>query len=206
MFNTNTWNRIRYTIYTPFYDGVAALFNRSRRLSVDSLQIQPGASVLLIGAGTGLDLPYFPANCRVVATDLTPAMIARVKKRADRLNRPVEALVMDGHHLDFPDASFDHVVLHLILAVIPDPDACLRETVRVLKPGGTVAVFDKFVGRNQKPTILRRLLNLPSAFLATHLTRQAESLLSPTGLEILSDTDADAGGLFRRILLRKPQP
>ena len=78
---------------------------------------------------------------------------------------------MDGQALELPDASFDAVALHLILAVIPDPVRCLAEAARVLRPGGRLAVFDKFVGDDATPSLPRRLLNLPARWLATDLNR-----------------------------------
>ena len=54
--NTNLWNRLRYTLYTPIYDLlVGRIFTSSRRKSIELLHIQPGEKVLLVGAGTGLD-------------------------------------------------------------------------------------------------------------------------------------------------------
>ena len=64
---------------------------------------------------------------------------------------------MDGHSLAVPRAAFDAVVLHLILAVIPDPVRCLREAARALRPGGRVVVFDKFVRGERTPLVLRVL-------------------------------------------------
>ena len=67
--NATTWNRIRYTLWAPFYDFVA-LFGRQRRRSIALLALQPGERALLVGAGTGADLPLIPAGVEVLATDL----------------------------------------------------------------------------------------------------------------------------------------
>lgn len=201
--NTNSWNKIRYTILTPVYDLIAGYFKESRKKSVDALEIKVGDKVLIVGAGTGLDLAFLPNDCEIVATDITPAMIELIKKRSSTSNRRVQVIVMDGQRLEFADNSFDKIILHLILAVIPDPIACIKESERVLKPGGHIVVFDKFVRRDTKPSILRRVANLLTNLIFTDITRNFESILSKSGLRMINDIDADFNGNFRLIKLTK---
>jgi len=201
--NTNTWNRIRYTLYTPGYDLLGRIFSASRNKSISQLQLKPGDNILLIGAGTGLDLEYFPKDCLITATDITPAMIKATIHRNKKLGLNLKALVMDGQTLSFPPESFDAIVLHLILAVIPDPVLCLKEAERVLKPGGKIVVFDKFVPTNQMVSILRKLLNLITNLVASDITRDIETIAGQTRLTIESDIPADLGGNFRILLLSK---
>ena len=200
--NTNRWNRIRYTLYAPLYDRVAS-FAVQRRNSIELLALEPGERVLLVGAGTGADLPFIPDGVEIVAGDITPAMVDRIHRRAGRLGRPVEADVMDGQALPFPDGSFDAVVLHLIVAVIPDPAACLRETARVLRSGGRAVVFDKFVPDEQQPSAARRALNLVTNALFSDVTRRLGALLPGTGLRVVHRVPAGLGGRFEIALLRK---
>lgn len=201
--NTNRWNRIRYTLWAPGYDLVGGVFESSRRRSVESLQIQPGDKILLVGAGTGLDLEFFPAGCELTAIDLTPSMLDKLVKRSETLQLDVKAYVMDGQSMDFADQTFDKVVLHLILAVIPDPVACIREASRVLKKGGTATVFDKFVPKGRKVSIRRRLAGFFVNIIASDLTRDFESIVAGSGLRVLTDEDAGWKGNFRLIKLEK---
>lgn len=200
------WNRIRYTLWAPFYDPfVAAVgFDAYRRQSIARLRLWPGDRVLLAGAGTGQDLRYLPAGVEVAAIDVTPAMLARLRRRASELGLSVSAQVMDARRLEFEDASFDAVILHLILAVMPEPERGLAETIRVLKPGGRIAVFDKFLGDDQKVSMRRRLLNLVMKPLCTDMNRQFGPLVRPTGLIVERDEPAAFGGMYRLITLRKP--
>jgi ubiquinone/menaquinone biosynthesis C-methylase UbiE len=198
----NLWNRLRYTLWAPGYDLFLAGFGRLRRRSLELLALAPGERVLIVGAGTGADLPYIPDGVSVLAIDLTPAMLAR----AERHRRPgVELRVMDGHRLDLPDASFDAVVLHLILAVIPDPGLCLREAARVLKPGGRIAVLDKFLADGARPSPLRSVANLAASAIATHINRRMGDILAASGADLVVEHDEPAAfrGFFRCLRLRK---
>lgn len=203
--NTNTWNRLRYTFYLPVYDLIAdRAFRKYRQRSIKLLQAQPDDNILIVGAGTGLDLPYLRGYARITANDITPGMITKLKVRAEQLAIPVEAHVMDGQQLAYPDNSFDAVLLHLIIAVIPNPVACIREVERVLKPGGAVMVFDKFLTDGQKPSLLRRLFNQVASTLFSDVNRSIGSIVSHTSMQVELNEPAAFGGTFRIVRLRKP--
>ena len=203
LINTNRWNKIRYTAYAPGYDILGTIFSKSREKSINDLDIQKGDNVLIVGAGTGLDLEFITRECRITATDITPAMIARTLKRNNIYNRNLSAMVMDGQHLAFQDDSFDKIILHLILAVIPDPVACLKECERVLKPGGCIAIFDKFVPSGNTVSLLRKILNPLTNLLFSNITRSAETIIGNSNLLTVFDLKADFNGNFRIIQLRK---
>jgi ubiquinone/menaquinone biosynthesis C-methylase UbiE len=198
------WNRLRYTVWAPAYDAIAraAGFDTARRLSIDRLQLASGDRVLIVGAGTGLDLDFLPSNVHVTAIDVTPAMLKRLELRAARTGRSVTVRIMDARQLTFPDASFDAVVMHLILAVMPEPERGLREAVRVLKPGGRIAVFDKFLGDEERPSLKRRLLNVLARPLFSDLNRRLGPMMARTPLIIEHDEPVAFGGTYRVVTLR----
>lgn len=201
--NNNLINKIRYTIYTPIYDVLTKTLEQSRILSIQSLHIKEGANVLIVGAGTGLDLQYLPNNIHITATDLTPSMVSRIKKRCLQTHPKTKVLRMDGHKLSFKDEQFDVIILHLILAVIPNPYKAIKEAQRVLKPNGKIAVFDKFIPQQQKISLKRKFLNQFSKFLFSDINRNLEEIVSSTSLEITNDQPANFNGIFRRVLLIK---
>jgi ubiquinone/menaquinone biosynthesis C-methylase UbiE len=196
-----SWNRIRYTFWAPLYDLVVA-FGRQRRRAIELLALQPGERVLLVGAGTGADLPLLPEGIETLATDLTPAMLERARPK---LRPGMELRVMDGQRLELPDASFDAVILNLVLAVMPDPVACLREVARVLRPGGRAVVFDKFLRYGERAGVGRRALGVVAGLLFTELDRVLEEILAASGAPLVIEHDeaALARGLFRVVLLRR---
>ncbi|HEU0012949.1 MAG TPA: methyltransferase domain-containing protein [Longimicrobium sp.] len=202
-FNTTAWNRARYTLIAPLYDAFAG-FRLQRRRSLELLAVRPGERVLVDGCGTGADLAFLPADAEVVATDLTPAMVERTRRRAAALGRRVDARVMDAQALEFADTGFDAVVLHLILAVVPDPVAAIREAERVMRPGARAVVFDKWAPDEGGPSLLRRAANVVTSTVATDITRQLAPLVAHTALRIEHREPAGAGGFFSITLLRKP--
>jgi ubiquinone/menaquinone biosynthesis C-methylase UbiE len=200
------WNRIRYTFWAPMYDAIAgaAGFGEARRRSIDRLRLAPGSRVLLIGAGTGLDLEHLPPDADVTAIDVTPAMLARLTIRAAAAGRPVTTHVMDARRLAFPDASFDGVVMHLVLAVMPEPERGLAEAERVLVPGGRIAVFDKFLGDDEHASVRRRLLNMLAKPTFSDMNRRLGPLVAGTRLTLRDDEAVAFGGLYRIATLLKP--
>jgi ubiquinone/menaquinone biosynthesis C-methylase UbiE len=193
--------RHTYTLIAPLYDVFLSSVTRAtRRANLARLPAEP-ARVLLTGVGTGLDLPLLPEQHSYTGLDLTHAMLRRAVSQSRRLD--FCGVQGDAQSLPFADASFDHVVLHLILAVVPDPAACLRETARVLAPGGNVLIFDKFLRAGQRAP-LRRLLNPLVRRVATRFDVVFEDVLRQTPELILEhDQPALAAGWFRRIRLRR---
>jgi SAM-dependent methyltransferase len=114
--------------------------------------------------------------------------------------------VMDAHSLDLPDGQFDAALLHLVLAVVPDPEAAIQEVARVLRPGGRVGVFDKFLADAAEPTLVRRAASVVTNVIATDITRRLGPLLDASGFVLERREPALFGGLFEVALARKPFP
>jgi phosphatidylethanolamine/phosphatidyl-N-methylethanolamine N-methyltransferase len=203
MINRNAWNRVRYSLYAPIYDPVANLLRQGRRRSIDLVAPSPGEHVLIVGCGTGLDLALLPAGLHITAGDIAPAMVRRAQARARDLGVEADIRVMDAHDLELADGSFDVVILHLVLAVVADPAAAMLEASRVLKPGGRVAIFDKFLPASRRPSIRRRLVNAVSRVFATDINRSLEPLLERAELRPIADESSLLGGFFRITVAEK---
>lgn len=204
MLNTTVWNRLRYTLYAPGYDLIADRpFRRARRRSLGAVDWQAGQRVLIVGAGTGLDLPYMPRDIELHGIDLAPTMVKRFRDRADDLGFDATARVMDAEYLDYPDDHFDVVIMHLIVSVIPRPEQGLAEAHRVLVDDGQLCVMDKFQPDDRRADRGRRALNLLTTAIATDITRQAGPLLSGAGFVIERDEPVMMSALFRAMLARK---
>ena len=191
-----------YRFIAPFYDAfLERATAESRQRSLAHLPQSGRVRVLLSGAGTGLDFPFLPPQHEYTALDLTGAMLARSIPRAVGLR--MQWVRGDSMSLPFAAARFDHVVLHLIVAVVPQPQRCLAEAARVLKPGGRILLFDKFLRRGERAWLRRSLTPLIGQ-LATRLDVVFEEVLENVpGLRVISDQHALARGWFRMIELQK---
>jgi len=194
--------RRSYSLIAPLYDAVIERpMREARKRSLRALPVDARKNVLISGVGTGLDLSLVPALHRYTALDFNPAMLARARPRGKDLD--VEFILGDSMDLPFGDAHFDHIILHLIVAVVPEPQRCLSEAARVLKPGGTIILFDKFLQAQQRAPF-RRLLNMVTRRFATRMDVVFEDVLSAAPeLEVASDVAMLANGWFRGIVLQK---
>ncbi|MEO7320701.1 MAG: class I SAM-dependent methyltransferase [Nitrosospira sp.] len=194
--------RHSYTIIAPLYDALLATAATGvRAASLGQLPKQAGLNILINGIGSGLDLPYLSPSHSYTGLDITPAMLNRAKPRIGGLR--LNLVQGDSMALPFASRQFDHAILHLILAIVPDSLSCLQETARVLKPGGSVLILDKFLKPGETAWI-RRTLNLLSRHIVTRLDVVFEEVLAGVPeLRLESDVPVLAGGWFRSIRLIK---
>jgi SAM-dependent methyltransferase len=109
--------------------------------AISALSLKPGASVIDSGAGAGgAALELARLGLRVTAIDASAGMAARMKARARAAGLQFDALIMNGQHLVFPDASFDAALSVFGVILYPDAAAGLSELRRVVKPGGRIAL------------------------------------------------------------------
>lgn len=197
--------RRAYTFWAPIYDALidSATTRRVRRRSIELMRDWSGKKVLIDGVGSGLDLPFLPHDADYTGIDITPAMLVRARRRAQRCGCPIRLMTGNAMSLPFDDGEFDRVVMHLILAVVPDPARALCEAARVLKPGGEILILDKFLRPGQRAP-LRRALNVLTRRIATRTDVVFEDTWAKCpGLIIEHDAPAFLKGWFRHIILRK---
>ena len=103
----------------------------------ESVLAQASGTVLEIGFGTGVNLPYYPgAIGSVMAIDPNPGMVPFVRSYSPNGKALVRWIIASAERLPFPNNVFDTVVSTLTLCSIPQISLAIQELYRVLKPGG----------------------------------------------------------------------
>ena len=197
--------RERYQRIAPFYDLLDFPFEHGRYRHIRPL-LFAGLSgrILDAGVGTGCNIPFYPADACVTGIDLSPAMLARARKRAEAVGRTVDLQLMDVTRLDLPDDMFDAAVASFLFCVLPDesqPDA-LRELRRVIKPGGTLRLLEYIRPTGALRGFIARLWEPWVAFAyGAGFDRRTQAHLRDLGFEIVESRFV-VGDLIQMIEVR----
>jgi phosphatidylethanolamine/phosphatidyl-N-methylethanolamine N-methyltransferase len=201
---TNLHNLTAYRRWAPIYDAtVNHIFLPGRKRAFEVLALRRGERVLLVGVGTGADFPYLPGGVDVMGIDLSPEMLSRARLKLKHCVADVTLIQGDAQNLLVKPASFDAVVLNLILSVIPDGRACLQAAIQALKPGGRIVIFDKFLPEGKEPSSIRMFFNLFSTFLGTDINRRLSDLIQGVSCMVCHEESSIGNGMYRVILLNR---
>ena len=133
----------RYDRIAGIYDALEGLMElRARRWRKELWSHVEDGRILEIGVGTGKNLAFYPPGREIVAMDISPNMLARARRRAERKGVTVRLELGDVQRLAYADASFDVVVATFLFCSVPDPVLGLHEARRVLRPGGQLLLLE----------------------------------------------------------------
>lgn len=124
------------------------VFTRLFEKYVSHLNLGMHAEVLELGCGTGANLRSLAKRSnftgRAVGVDQCEAFIraAIAYSRVEKLDGQIEFKAGDAHSTVFPESSFDVVIAHTLISHVSDPAQVLKEMARLVRPGGTVVIFD----------------------------------------------------------------
>lgn len=143
-----------------FEDLEAQRYRSHRHLLPWIKQMRPGASVLEIGCGVGMDsLQMARHGLQVTGIDLTDVAVQTAAQRFAALGLSAEFRSGDATALAFDDRSFDYVYSFGVLHHCHDTEQSIREVYRVLKPGGTALIM--LYNRHSLNELVHRVTRVP---------------------------------------------
>jgi len=161
--------------------------------------------VLEVAVGTGRNLPFYPPDTRLIGIDLSAAMLAVARGKADQLGVRVMLAEADAQHLPFDDARFDTIVCTLALSSISDPRMAIGEMYRVLRVNGRLLVLGHVGSPNRVVRVGQYGLERLSVRLAgDYQTRQPYPNIVAAGFSIEERQQLKAG-IIERLIASKRQ-
>src|SRR5687768_9019881 len=159
--------------------------------------LKPGEVVVDLGSGGGLDVflaarKVGPAG-RAIGIDMTPEMVELARRNAARGGLGnVEFHLAAIDNLPLPDASADVVISNCVINLAPDKPAVFREIVRVLRPGGRLAVSDIALKHSLPVEIARDVMAYVGCIAGALLIDEYRRLLTEAGFSNVAVVDAGA--------------
>jgi phosphatidylethanolamine/phosphatidyl-N-methylethanolamine N-methyltransferase len=175
------------------YDRLAARYDRLiaplerrflARLRTQTLRALPANSLLLeVGAGTGLNFPFYPQGARGVASELSREML----KVACAKERPLRVHLTQScaEELPFADASFDAAFATLVFCSVASPQKAFQELRRVVRPGGTIALLEHVRPQGVLGFLFDALNVLTVALFDDHFNRRTVDEACRAGLQLV---------------------
>ncbi len=139
-----------------------------------------------VAVGTGKNLAHYPKEIRLTGIDLSQGMLAKARRRAERVGLAAQFEVMDAEHLPLADETFDTVVDTMSLCTFPNPVATLKELGRVCRESGRVLLLEH--GRSDRAWLSRfqdRRAGKHAKALGCHWNREPLNLVEQSGLRIV---------------------
>lgn len=146
--------------------------------------------VLEVGAGTGVNMSYYPATIsQLVLTEPDPNMLKILQKQAEQRNDiPLEIHQAPVEKLPFPDNAFDFVVCTFLMCSVHAPQDSLSEIFRVLKSGGKY-VFLEHVANTENNRVYKWQKRIEPIWRFVggncHMTRDTTYEIQSSGFNIL---------------------
>lgn len=140
---------------------------------------------LFLAIGTGMDIRHLPIEPRIIAMDISAAMIAKSRRRAGRFAGNLRLVQGDAGTLCFPDECFDTVITACTMCSVPHPATVLSELRRVLRPGGRLLMFEHVRSSNWLLGAVLDLMTIVTRRRGTEMNRDTLTAVTKAGFRIL---------------------
>ena len=190
-------------VYDTVFGGVSAY---GRRRAVAEVNRLPGTRVLEVGVGTGLALPHYRGEKRVVGVDLSREMLEKASERVarERLGHVVGLAEMDAERMAFADGAFDIAVAMFTASVVPDAKRLYAEMSRVVRPGGHLLFVNHFAAERGPRWWVERAMAPLSRLLGWHPDFELRDLFYSSIAQIEAIEPCPPAGLFTLVRVQNP--
>ena len=187
-----------YDRFTSLYPFVELFLKPQKNKFFNEVNRCSPGRLLEIGIGNGSNLTYYNHH-QVVGIDTSRSML----EQASSLRmKNVQLFQMNGENLEFPNESFDYVVLSHVIAVVENPKKVLDEVYRVLKPNGKIFILNHFTPDNALK-YLDSLFAKVSALLHFRSEFPISGLVSQEKLRLLNEHDVGFFSYFKILIYEK---
>jgi arsenite methyltransferase len=168
--------------------------------------LQPGETVLDLGSGAGFDCFLAASRVgrtgRVIGVDMTPEMVTKARDNARRVSATnVEFRLGEIEHLPVPDESIDAIISNCVINLSPDKGAVFREAIRVLKPGGRIAISDVVATQAIPKQVADDVEALTGCIAGSAPIEEIRVMLADAGFEgIKIDPRPDSGAIIAQCM------
>lgn len=154
---------------------------RWRAATLNELPIE--SHILEVGAGTGLNFPFYPRGAQAVASEFSCEML----KIARGKNRPAKTHLVQAsaEQLPFPNDSFDAAFATLVFCSLPSPRDAFMELRRVVRPGGQIILLEHVRPDGLLGYVFDALNVLTVALFEDHFNRRTAQEAKQAGLQLL---------------------
>jgi phosphatidylethanolamine/phosphatidyl-N-methylethanolamine N-methyltransferase len=187
-----------YNRFSFFYPLVDIFLKPQKRRLFQEINNLPYGQLLEIGVGNGKHLPLYQTH-KITGIDTSSSMLKIAgKHKGDNIS----LLRMNGELLQFPDKSFDYVVLSHVITVVDDPERLLEETNRVLKADGRVFILNHFTPDNwlkyidRSFQVVAKIFHFQSVF-------YIDRLAAMKSFRLLKEIDFGPVAYFKLLILSK---
>jgi phosphatidylethanolamine/phosphatidyl-N-methylethanolamine N-methyltransferase len=198
-----------YRLFSGSYDVVfGPVFHPGRKEAVRLANDRPGQHILEVGVGTGLSLPYFRSDSKVVGIDVSAEMLAKARQRVEKRKLAhVEAIQeMDAENMTFEDSSFDVVLALYVASVVPNPKRFVEEMRRVCIPGGTIVIVNHFMSENPAMRFIEKRLAPLAGKIGFHADFPLDGFLSGAQLDVREIRPSNLFGYWKLLRCVNPKP
>lgn len=192
-------------VYDAVFGGVSSY---GRRRAVAAVNQLPGTRVLEVGVGTGLALPRYRSEKRVVGIDLSRDMLLKARERVaqEGLSHVEGLLEMDAESMAFETGAFDIAVAMFTASVVPDAKRLFAEMQRVVRPGGHLLFVNHFAAEGGPRWWVERAMAPLSRVLGWHPDFAFSDLFDRDAVQVEALQPCPPAGLFTLVQLRNAEP